>query len=79
MILGTGGVDAMAQHNEVLIGAIRKLAVAGEKAGFTVEEMIELLNTGVSVETLLNLICFRLQMDDFVAEPKKAQGQRWSL
>jgi hypothetical protein len=48
----------MAQRNPVLAGAIRKLAHAGEKVGFTVEEMIELLNTGVSVETLLNLICF---------------------
>jgi hypothetical protein len=26
---------------------------------YAVEEMIELLNTGVSVETLLSLICFR--------------------
>jgi hypothetical protein len=55
----------MAQQNEVLLGAIRKLAVAGEKAGFTVEEMIELLNTGVSIDTLLNLICFRFETSDY--------------
>jgi len=54
----------MAQENEILIGAIRKLAVAGKSAGFTVEEMIELLNTGVSVETLLNLICFSFQVNE---------------
>jgi len=52
----------MGQQAPVLVGAIRKLAQAGEKAGFTVEEMIELLNTGVSVETLLNLICFSLEV-----------------
>jgi hypothetical protein len=44
----------------ILFGAIIKLARAGEQAGFTVEEMIELLKTGVSVETLLDLICCRL-------------------
>jgi hypothetical protein len=52
----------MAQQNPVLVGAISKLAHTGEKAGFTVEEMIELLNTGVSVEILLNLICFSLEV-----------------
>ena len=61
----------MAQQNEVLVGAIRKLAVAGEKAGFTVEELIELLNTGVSMETLLNLICFRLEESDYLDEKRK--------
>jgi len=66
----------MAQQNPVLIGAIRKLALAGEKAGFSVEEMIELLNTGVSMETLLNLICFRLEVSDFLAQPIKGQHQR---
>jgi len=54
----------MAQQNPVLVGAISKLAHAGEQAGFTVEEMIELLNAGVSVETLLNLICFSLQVNE---------------
>jgi hypothetical protein len=50
----------MGGQNQVLIGAIRKLALAGEQAGFNVPEMIELLNTGVSVDTLLDLICCRL-------------------
>lgn len=57
----------MAQENKVLTGAIRKLALAGEKAGFSVEEMIELLNTGVSIDTLLNLICLRLEISDYLA------------
>jgi hypothetical protein len=43
-----------------LVLAISKLAVAGEQAGFTLEEMIELLNDGLSVATLLDLIAWRL-------------------
>jgi hypothetical protein len=34
----------------------RKLAVAGEQAGLSVEQMIRLLNDGLAVETLLELI-----------------------
>jgi hypothetical protein len=34
----------------ILARAIEKLAVAGERAGFTVEQMIQILNAGVSVE-----------------------------
>jgi len=43
-----------------LVLAISKLATAGEQAGFTLEQMIELLDCGLSVETLLDLICWRL-------------------
>jgi hypothetical protein len=34
--------------------------VAGAQAGFTVEQMVQLLQSGASVETLLNLIELRL-------------------
>jgi hypothetical protein len=34
-----------------LIKAIGKLAVAGEQAGFSVEQMIEMLNSGVAYVT----------------------------
>ena len=44
-----------------LVLAISKLAVAGEQAGFTLEQMIELLNDGLSVATLLELIASRLR------------------
>jgi hypothetical protein len=44
-----------------LVRAVSKLAVAGEQAGFSVEQMIELLDNGLSVETLLDLISWRLQ------------------
>jgi hypothetical protein len=54
----------MVEPNHVLIGAIRKLALAGEQAEFSVEEMIELLKTGVSIETLLDLVyCTDLYID----------------
>jgi hypothetical protein len=44
-----------------LLKAVGKLAIAGEQAGFTLEQMIELLNEGVTVETLLGLISWRLE------------------
>jgi len=44
-----------------LVAAIGKLAIAGEQAGFNLEHMIELLDQGLSVETLLDLISWRLE------------------
>jgi hypothetical protein len=43
-----------------LVTAIGKLAIAGEQAGLSVEQMIQLLNDGLTVETLLELISWRL-------------------
>ena len=51
-----------------LVLAISKLAVAGERAGFTLEEMIELLDDGLSVATLLELIA--------LASPRCPPGTR---
>lgn len=44
-----------------LISGIAKLATAGQEAGFTVEQMIQLLNAGLSVESLVELIAWRLE------------------
>ena len=44
-----------------LLAAVGKLAIAGEQAGFSLEQMIELLDQGLTVETLLDLISWRLQ------------------
>ncbi len=44
-----------------LMIAIGKLAIAGEQAGFTIEQMIDLLDSGLAVETLLELIAWRLE------------------
>jgi hypothetical protein len=43
-----------------LSSTIQKLARAGEQAGFRVEEMIEMLNTGVSIGALLDMISYSL-------------------
>jgi hypothetical protein len=43
-----------------LSSTIEKLARAGEKAGFRVEEMIAMLNTGVSIGALLDMISYSL-------------------
>ena len=40
--------------------SVGKLAMAGEQAGFTVEQMIRLLKAGMTVETLLDVIERRL-------------------
>jgi hypothetical protein len=40
----------------VLARAVEDLARAGEKAGLSVEEMIRILNAGVTVESLVDLI-----------------------
>ena len=42
-----------------LVQAVEKLAQAGEQAGLSVEDMIRILNAGVSVEILLDLIIER--------------------
>jgi len=47
-------------ENPSLVLAISKLAIAGEQAGFTLEQMIKLLDDGLSVTTLLELIAWRL-------------------
>ena len=46
----------------VLKDSVAKLAMAGEQAGFTVEQMIGLLQSGLTLQTLLDLIAWRLDM-----------------
>jgi hypothetical protein len=47
-------------ESQLQVNTIRKLAVAGEQAGFTLGQIIELLNSGLSVVALLDLITWRL-------------------
>ena len=47
-----------------LENTIQKFAMAGEQAGFTVEEMIDLLDHGMSVAELFYLISSRLQQEE---------------
>jgi hypothetical protein len=57
-----------------IMTAVEKLVLAGEQAGFSVEEMIQLLQTGATVETLLQLIEWRLSPT--VVEPRSS---RWVM
>jgi hypothetical protein len=52
-----------------------KLSVAGEQAGFSLEQMILLLNAGASVETLLHLIECRLN----AAGHSPDRSSRWIM
>jgi len=56
-------------ENPSLVLAISKLAAAGEQAGFTLEQMIDLLDHGLEVETLQDLICLRLHPAATTAGP----------
>jgi hypothetical protein len=66
-----------------LVAAIEKFAIAGQQAGLSVEQMIDLLNDGMAVDTLLDLIAWRLEAlrnplvlrrssSDWVAAPCRA-------
>ena len=47
--------------SQLQVNAIRKLALAGEQAGFSLDQMIQLLGSGMSVVTLFDLIAWRLR------------------
>lgn len=50
--------------NPALVSAVGKLAAAGEQAGFTVEQMTRILNSGFTIEELLDLIETRLKQQN---------------
>jgi hypothetical protein len=52
---------------------IAKLALAGEQAGFSLEQMIELLNEGLTVGSLIDLIQWRLTEH----VPASGASSRW--
>lgn len=60
--------------------SVFKLALAGEQAGFTVEQMIQLLNAGVTVDTLLQLIEWKLSHAPFsFSETRPLSSSRWIM
>ncbi|HKS74750.1 MAG TPA: hypothetical protein VJQ82_16215 [Terriglobales bacterium] len=61
-----------------LVRAVRKLAMAGEQAGFSLEQMIDMLNAGLSVLVLLELISWRLELLRTPAEPL-ISSSRWIM
>jgi hypothetical protein len=56
-----------------LLSTIEKLARAGEQAGFSVEEMIEMLNAGIGIGALLDMISYSLSH-----EALEFTDPRWS-
>ena len=53
---------------------IKKFVQAGENAGFTVQQMIDLLRKGLSVKTLMDMIEWRL------SKPIEApRSSRWIM
>jgi hypothetical protein len=57
------------------VRAVEKLARAGEQAGMSVEDMIWILNAGVSVETLLELIECSLRS----SRQETGRSSRWIM
>jgi hypothetical protein len=57
-----------------LSASLFKLSIAGEQAGFTVEQMIWLLNSGMTVAGLLWLIEWRLRCIE-----EEARSPRWLM
>jgi hypothetical protein len=61
-------------HRPSIAESVYKLAIAGEQAGFSLEDMIQILNAGVTVETLLHLIERRLS-----EEAPVLRSSRWVI
>ena len=61
-----------------LILAVSKLAVLGEHAGFSIEQMIQLLNEGLTVPDLLELIEARLGGEEQDINPASSTP-RWIM
>jgi hypothetical protein len=61
------------------IETIRKLAAAGEQAGFTLEEMIEMLKGGMSVLSLLQVIEMCMQWSEPTLSGLAGQHSRWIM
>lgn len=56
MLITDGGM----MISQSRVDAIQKLAIAGEQAGLSLEQMIQFLESGMSVAGLLDLIAWRL-------------------
>jgi hypothetical protein len=48
-------------HDQSAYGAIERLVEAGEQVGFTVHDLIRMLNSGMTLESLLDVIEVRMR------------------
>jgi hypothetical protein len=58
-----------------LVRPVERLAEAGEQAGFSVEDMIRMLNAGLTVATLLDIIEGSLHASPL----ETARSSRWIM
>ncbi len=61
-------------EHQSLVVAIGKLAIAGQQAGFSLEQVIQLLDAGLSVESLIELIAWR-----FESHGQSAVSSNWAV
>jgi len=61
-----------------LLTAVAKLAIAGDQAGFSVEQLIQLLNAGISIEAVLDLIALRVY-DEARKPGPQSTSSRWIM
>jgi len=47
-------------HDESVYGAIERLVQAGEQVGFTVHDLIRMLNSGMTLESMFDVIEVRM-------------------
>ncbi len=59
-------------HDESVYGAIERLVQAGEQVGFTVHDLIRMLDGGMTLESLLDLIEVRMTGACLAPESKAA-------
>ena len=59
-------------HDESVYGAIERLVEAGEQVGFTVHDLIRMLNGGMTLECLLDVIEVRMTAACLDPESKAA-------
>ena len=62
-------------ENPIIANSVEELAIAGERAGFSSQDMIFMLSTGISMETLVDLI----QWGARNSEPAPKRSSRWVM
>ena len=62
-------------ENLFIANSVEELAIAGERTGFSSQDMIFMLSAGISMETLVDLIQWGLRK----CEPTPKSSSRWVM
>jgi len=65
--------DSVSQMDEALIAVFKKVITEGKEAGLTIDQIFDLLETGMVIGTVLNLIELRL------SGPAEPRSSRWVM